>query len=65
MNLRLENMAETRRSSACSLHGRGLAGKQFSMADEVGSKHLVQRVQVRLNSCLEETADQSLVLFGL
>src|SRR5215216_619174 len=42
-----------------------LAGKHPSVADEVGSKHLVQRVQVQLTSCLEETAYQGLVLFSL
>src|SRR5829696_6607274 len=41
-----------------------LAGKQ-TVADELGSHHLFDGVEVRLGTCLHKTADQSLVLFGL
>jgi hypothetical protein len=36
-----------------------------SVAEEVGSKHLVQGVHVQRTSCLEQTAYQGLVLFSL
>src|ERR671912_1333206 len=40
-----------------------LAGKHLSVAEEVGSKHLLHRVHIQLTSRLEQTAYQGLVLF--
>src|SRR5215218_3337089 len=42
-----------------------LAGKQSIMVDEVGSQHLVRSLQVPLDPCFPEAADQSLVLLFL
>src|SRR5215204_4994210 len=42
--------------------GRHLVGKQFGVADEVWGHHLVHRIQVPLEMCLQETPSQCHVL---
>src|ERR671912_213504 len=49
----------------CASGARSLGRGLVSVAEEVGSKHLVQRVHVQLTSCLEQTAYQGLVVFSL
>src|ERR671911_937781 len=43
----------------------GLLAGNEAVADEVGSHHLFDGVEVRLGACLHKMADQSLVLFFL
>src|SRR5918997_5341692 len=48
----------------CAFAAGLFAGKQFGVVDEVGGHHLVHRIQIPLDPCLQETPSQCRVLFN-